>query len=187
MIPKIVGFHGPYGSGKDTLGSALAETIPNSIISKFALPLYRMAAVIDPAFHITMTHAAKQEFVLNREELGTRRNFLEKLGTDFGREMIHPDFWVTILAKYYEDVKAEYPFTTMIITDVRAENEAAWIRRNDGIVFKLRPDWLINSNLETGHKITNELAEDDRDAVLYLKEGKIKEAVDAIHARLLRQ
>ena len=187
MIPKIIGFHGPYGSGKDTLGSALAETIPNSIISKFALPLYRMAAVVDSVFHISMTHKAKQEFVLNREELGTRRSFLERLGTDFGREMIHPDFWVTMLAEYYETVHAEYPFTTMIITDVRAENEAAWIRSNNGIVLRLRPDWLINAKFETGHKITNELVEDERDAILYLKEGKIKEAVDAIHARLLRQ
>lgn len=186
MIPKIIGFSGPYGSGKDTLGSALLDTIPNSFITKFAKPLYSAAAAIDPVFHPTMTHAQKCDFVIGNPEFGTRRNFLEKLGTEFGRDMIHPDFWVLIVEKAIQAVHSEYPFTTVIITDVRAENEAAWIRRNDGIIFRLRPDWLVTSTLETGHKITTELAEDDRDAILYLKEGKVKEAVDAIHNRLLR-
>lgn len=186
MIPKIIGFHGPYGSGKDTLGQALLPSIANSIISKFATPLYDMAARIDPAFHVSMTHETKAAPLLNSEELGTRRNFLEKLGTEFGRDLIHKDFWVLLMEKRLKDYWAEYPFTTAIITDVRAENEAAFIRRNNGIIFILKPDWLTPGAVQTNHKITQELTEDDRDQVLYLSHGKIKEAVDAVHARLLR-
>lgn len=187
MRPKIIGFHGPYGSGKDTLASHLANDIPSSLVTRFAKGLYGMAAKIDPAFTPDMSHEEKSAFLLGNPDFGTRRNFLEKLGTEFGREMIHPDFWVLLLEEHLNNVHQEFPFTVAIITDVRAENEAAWIRRNEGIIFRLKPDWIQPGAVETNHKITQSLMEDDRDVTLSLSFGKIKEAIDAIHAVVLRR
>lgn len=187
MHPKVIGFHGPYGSGKDTLGLLLSHDLPESYITKFAAPMYSLAAKVDLVFHPAMTHEEKSGFLLDNPEFGTRRNFLEKLGTDFGRDMIHPNFWVTLLANQVKSIQEQFPFAPIIITDVRAENEAAWVRANDGIIFRLKPDWIQPGAIETGHRFTAPLTEDDRDVTLSLSFGKQKEAIDSIHEAILRR
>lgn len=172
----IVGLHGPIGSGKDTIASGLRNTYPEKKILtfKFARALYDMAKQIDPAFAPQMTHAAKEDWLLGNEALGTRRNFLEKLGTEFGRNCIHPDFWVQTLAG---DIDFASPVIA-IVTDVRFPNEAKWIREN-GLLVHLVPDWQAKGR-NAVHLSNSGLPHDPMDIVLNLTDGKISEGVEAL-------
>lgn len=64
------------------------------------------------------------------EEL-TPRMLLQIVGTDAGRNLIHPNIWVNALMKDYT------PDQIWIITDVRFPNEATSIRNFEGILLKM--------------------------------------------------
>ncbi len=129
----IIGLSGPQGGGKDTIGKGLAEIFLLDV-DRFAAKLYDMARAFDPAFHPLMPHSEKDGYVLGDPALGTRRNFLEKLGTEFGRNLIHSNLWT-------KATMHRVGILPTILVDVRYENEAEAIRDAGGLVVHLRPDW----------------------------------------------
>lgn len=129
----IIGLAGPKGGGKDTIANGLAEIFQLDK-RRFAEKLYAMAAAIDPAFHPDMKHSDKEDWLLGDPDLGTRRAFIEKLGTEFGREMIHRDLWTKGLI-------SAIAMLPTVVADVRFESEAAAIRNIGGVIIHLRPDW----------------------------------------------
>lgn len=171
----LIGFAGPIGSGKDTMARAMAD-IMHGRVFKFAQPLYDMAQVIDPAFHPNMPHKDKVEFVLGRKELGTRRNFLQMLGTEFGRNMIYSDIWNTI----QDDLLSKYE-GPVFYSDVRFENEAAFIRNKGGHIIHLRCNWVMpttpEANLHTSEKGVGFVA---GDSIIGLSEGKIQKGAKEV-------
>lgn len=166
MTP-IIGLSGPIGSGKDTLASMLTKAGFRRL--KFADPLYAMCNALDPIFDPEMPHYAKQNSLLENSKLGTRRNFIEKLGTEFLRNMIHQDF-VTI---YMQDVilssQVAAPSLAIVVSDVRFENEAALIRRVGGHIVHIKPDWNCE---RTGHASDSGLAFHEEDSILGATYGK---------------
>lgn len=162
----VVGLHGAKGSGKDTLAKIVAPAF-KGVIWKFADPLYAMANTIDPQIKPSMSHELKESPLLNMEELGTRRNFLQKLGTELARDMIHPDLWVIKLANRYEGLRKAND-KIVFITDVRMPNEAEWVRRN-GILIRLEPDW---ETYAADHVTDKKLPSHYLDGVIHLKKGK---------------
>lgn len=60
----------------------------------------------------------------------TPRVILQLMGTDFGRDMLHPELWLRLLAADIERMTASG--ITPVITDVRFENEAAFVRNLGG-------------------------------------------------------
>lgn len=169
--PKvIIGFAGPIGSGKDTLSAELAKALHGGVF-KFATPLYAMAEAIDPVMRVGMTHEEKEGFVLGRQELGTRRSFLQKLGTEFGRNQIHSDIWSILQA-----VAIENSLGPVFFSDVRFDNEAALIREVGGHIIHLKPNWAPlgstnNHASEAGVKFVR------GDSILGLSKGKVAPAV----------
>lgn len=176
MSRIVIGLHGPIGSGKDTLARGLRQAVSDRrVLSfKFARALYAMAQQIDPAFYPEMLHDAKEAPLLGRPELGTRRNFLEKLGTEFGRNLIDPDFWVKTLEA---DIAFAEPVVA-VVTDVRFPNEAAWIRKN-GILVHLQPDWITVGS-DSRHASNAGLDQEPMDIVLPLRKGDVVNGVKAM-------
>lgn len=79
----------------------------------------------------------------------TPRKLLQLVGTECGRNIIHPNIWInSLLSSYNKD------FTNWIITDVRFKNEAQAIKKRGGI--------LIRINRETGF-LDNHSSETDLD------------------------
>lgn len=134
----IVGFCGLAGSGKTTLAEHLVQH-HGFVRVPFAGPLKAMAA----AFGLTsaeMAGALKEEPC---ETLcgKTPRQFMQLLGTEFGRELIGAGLWVNAwrrsAARYLEDALVDGVPFRIVCDDVRFGNEAAAIRALGGRVVML--------------------------------------------------
>ncbi len=82
----------------------------------------------------------------------TPRLMLQLLGTECGRQIIHPNIWVNALFADYEVNKSEWLSeinSKWIITDVRFPNEAQAIKDKGGIVIRVeRPEYCDGCTLE---------------------------------------
>lgn len=164
----LVGLAGPQQGGKDTIANGLAD-IFHLDKRRFAEKLYAMAAIIDPVFRPEMKHSDKEDWVLGDPSLGTRRAFLEKLGTEFGRNMIHQEIWSKTL------IKAVRRWPT-VVADVRFESEAAAIREAGGTIIHLRPNW---TDYGREHPSDHPLEIAAGDLLLASEEGKKEETIQA--------
>lgn len=74
----------------------------------------------------------------------TPRLLLQRLGTECGRNLIHPNIWINALfanyGKHYIDTNSNqetWDEDNWIITDVRFENEAEAIKDRNGILIRI--------------------------------------------------
>ena len=80
----------------------------------------------------------------------TYRNLMELLGTDVGRDIVHPNIWVNSLMKDYKPYSVrgssyESLESKWVITDVRFPNEADAIKQKGGVLIKVnRPLGIHN-------------------------------------------
>lgn len=92
------------------------------------------------------------KFDENRESLAeflvklTPRKMMQLVGTEAGRDILHPDVWVnSTFAKYVADEDGNLP--CWLVSDVRFPNELAKIHENGGfsirlVRYKLFSEWL---------------------------------------------
>ena len=76
----------------------------------------------------------------------TPRMLMQMIGTEFGRDMVHPNLWVNSLMNEYKRQK-------WLITDVRFFNEAKAIKDRGGILIRVNRD----SDSKDSHVSENEL------------------------------
>jgi hypothetical protein len=141
----IVGLSGYAQAGKDTA----AEVFQRYGFQRysFADPMREMALAIDPIVAVGQHPEGGLKFIRYsealeeigyekaKEELPEVRTFLQKLGTDAGRNVLGEDVWVDAALKYMRE-GGDY-----VIPDVRFPNEADAIRDEGGLVFRVqRPD-----------------------------------------------
>ena len=130
----------------------------NYQIKKFAGKLKDIACLL-----LGCTRQQLEDRGFKETELGekwnhlTPRKILQLLGTEAGREVIHPNIWVNALFADYvcddcgqkecptdeEDTgqMIHYSFPNWIITDVRFPNEAQAIKDRGGIVIRVNRDY----------------------------------------------
>ena len=138
MKPTLIGITGRAGAGKDTVAEALGFYAAYDRYS-FALPLKL---------------ALKQMFGWNLEQWNNRqwkeavdpalgkspRQLAQTLGTEWGRELVHPDLWLILAAQHYTNVTAKLMTegcNGLVIADVRFENEANFIHARGGQVWSI--------------------------------------------------
>jgi hypothetical protein len=142
---KLIGVTGRAGSGKDTVADYLCKHHGFYKYS-FAAPLKEMLKVIG----VFDDRATKE---LPHPVFGVSpRRMMQTLGTDWGRDTICDDIWLrvaeqrlrggaTIVLNSYQYMGNEIsdvgPAKGMVISDVRFENEAAWVRRQGGLLIHL--------------------------------------------------
>lgn len=99
------------------------------------------------------------KFDENRDNLAellvklTPRKMMQLVGTEGGRDIIHPDVWVnSTFAKYVPDEEGNYP--SWLISDVRFPNELNKVHDNGGfsirlVRYKLLSEWLETYAMDT--------------------------------------
>lgn len=135
--PKIIGFCGYPGSGKDVAAEFLVARGWQRVA--FADPLRKMALAIDPWIcdmhgRERLSDLVKLNGWLEVKKLPEVRRLLQYIGTQAVREIIGPNTWVDIAVRSME------PCRSVVITDVRFANEAEMIRRRGGLICWVQRD-----------------------------------------------
>jgi hypothetical protein len=160
----IIGLTGYAGSGKTTAAKHLAEA-HGFLQVKFAGPLKAMVRCLG---------LGDAEIEGNLKEspsaiLGGRtpRHAMQTLGSEWGRDLIHPNLWVNAAMAVVDDVLDHGG--RVVIDDLRFQNEAEAIKSRGGIIIRIeRPgvgpvnghesesnpiphDWAIQNTVGVNH------------------------------------
>jgi hypothetical protein len=128
---RIIGFAGLAGAGKD----AAAACVPGAWPMAFADPIYWMlSAMTGMSVDELKDRDAKEEPI---EWLGRSPRFLlVTLGTEWGRDVVHPDLWVRIAARRLDTLES-YGIETVVVSGVRFVNEVDLIHSRGGEVWRI--------------------------------------------------
>lgn len=159
--PHLVGISGKAGSGKTTASAALVEV--GWVRVKMADPLKDMLRSIG----LTDRHIEGdlKETPCDLLQGKTPRHAMITLGTEWGRDMIGPDFWIGIARKRI--IAALASGKNVVVDDVRYDNEAALIRDLGGDVVQVERDCAN----QIAHKSENGVAAD----MVYRNTGTVAE------------
>lgn len=129
----LIGIAGRARSGKDTVANFIIAAIGGYRYS-FADPIRAMLAPLGVDMNDPYWQARKEQVI---PALGVSpRRMMQTLGTEWGRNLINPDLWLVMA---HQRLLRNGP--GMVISDVRFENEAAWIRKHGGrIIHVIRPE-----------------------------------------------
>jgi len=150
MKKPLIGICGPANSGKDALAEGIAR-IDVCVIYHFADPIKNALNAMfgwGPAHWLDRDWKEKPiPWLAERYSTMevTPRTLAQTLGTEWGRDMIHPDLWLKIAQQKWKRVAENASLGkggrlilgALIIPDVRFPNEAQWIKDEGGILFEI--------------------------------------------------
>lgn len=130
----LVGLVGKARVGKDTAACHLR---------KMGLGVYAFADPLKDMLEVGFGNYFRSEY---REDpidwLGkSPRELMQTLGTEWGRDLIHPDLWVLMAhQRWLKTLESEERYG-LTLSDVRFNNEAQWILDQGGLLIEIvRPD-----------------------------------------------
>lgn len=148
-VPRLIGIAGRARAGKNTTATLLKGFFP-SVEYAFADPIRKMLAAIGIDMNDPYWRERKEKVIPGIGK--SPRQLMQTLGTEWGRDLVHPDFWLLLARQAYDRTDFR-----MIITDVRFENEVAWIRKEKGLmVFVDRPNGEQVSKHVSEHPLKRE-------------------------------
>lgn len=136
---KIIGLAGPAGSGKSTVAAYLCNH-PDFKFQEisFAEPIKRCLSAMLELPYKYFDDCELKECVISR--LGkSPRQLMQTLGTEWGREMVHPNIWTDLAQRKIDYVRDHYPNTNIVVSDVRFESELDNLRRKAAVIWRLIP------------------------------------------------
>jgi hypothetical protein len=132
-MSRLIGIAGKAGSGKDTAGAHLVENYGFEQYA-FANPIRAMLGALGAFPASDLIDRDTKEVVIGW--LGkSPRQMAQTLGTEWGRELVHPQLWVLMAQRRWEAAQAAGE--DLVITDVRFENEVLWVKAQGGQVIAL--------------------------------------------------
>lgn len=165
--PRILALSGPAGSGKSTAAAHLVAK--GYTLVKFAGPLKAMCRAIGLGDeHI---EGDLKERPLDWLQGKSPRQFMQMLGTEFGRDCIGPHFWVGLWERAALGVLDQGG--RVVCDDCRFANEADAVRKLGGVVVRL----VGRGGLAGGHASEN--MDWEPDSVL-VNTGSQKDLRDAV-------
>lgn len=138
-LPRIIGCIGIQGAGKDSVCKIL-ESVYYYKMRGFSDPGYESLYKLDP---FIQQYQENLRGIVDRYGWETAKRscdeirvFLQKIGTDCGRDVFGQDCWINVM----HDRRMEDGKLSTAIRDVRFENEIHYIRHNMGkIIWVKRP------------------------------------------------
>lgn len=159
----LIGLHGLAGSGKDSVADHLVDLYSFEKIT-FAKPIKEAAAALFGIGPEYWEDRDRKEAVI--PWLGkSPRQVAQLLGTEFGRHHFGNDVWIKVAKQHLDGWREEiveqtfHPFCGAVVSDVRFEDEAAWVRSEGGVVWHIRresakpvSDHVSESGIEIAHE-----------------------------------
>ena len=140
----IIAFTGARGVGKTSVANELVQNGKGDyVIESFATPIKDMLRAMGLTEHFVSDPEGKQQPIpwLNGV---SGRELMQTLGTSWGREMVADDVWLRAmnqrLIKYFSTDQ------TILIDDLRFDNEAEFIKRQGGYIISLTRDGIDYTN-----------------------------------------
>lgn len=125
---RVIGILGAARSGKSTASGYLQQVFcaqPES----FAAPLKAGLNAMGLPYDEQVAYKSKIHPTFGK----TSREIMQTLGTEWGRNMVSPDFWVIAMRKRLEGRSG-----MVVFDDVRFQNELDLIEELGGITIKIR-------------------------------------------------
>lgn len=128
----LIGICGKANAGKDTVAKFIQECI-NCRIEHWADPLKEiLIEYFGLNYEDVYTQEGKEKY---NEYWGMEnREILQKFGTDACRDNFCVDVWIKIMELR---IKKNIEKENILIADTRFDNEAEFIRKNDGIIIEV--------------------------------------------------
>lgn len=179
-MTEIIGFTGFKGAGKDSAAQELIIAGYENV--KFAGALKEMFRAFlryiglhDDYIEELVEGALKEEpmaFLGGK----TSREFMQHLGTEFGRDLIWEDLWVNAAMMRSDQ------FDKVVITDVRFPNECSSIQEKDGHVYRIHGQ--DDPNEFSNHESEKYIAKLPVDGEIY-NDGTLEDLSEEVHLRFL--
>lgn len=161
MPPPLIGITGTKGSGKSSIARRLEVKWGFTILS-LAAPIKAMCLAAGMS-ESDLQHPGKEKplpMICGR----TPRYFMQRLGTEFGRDLIGYDLWIRLWRAQYNSIQSitfsDLSFTNkpplVVVDDVRFENEAAMIGELDGSIWKVERAQVSSEIWEGEHEHLSE-------------------------------
>lgn len=139
MTPLLIGLAGPARSGKSTAADHLVR---NHLLEHYAFADPLRSGLME------IFNLDPDDFEGERKEqqlpwLGrSPRELMQSMGTEWARQMVNPDVWVKIAEQNLNYLQNSLSSVVgFVISDVRFENEAEFIRKRGGAIIHIhRPD-----------------------------------------------
>jgi len=132
-LPLVIALTGPAGSGKSTAARHLVSTHGYTLV-KFAGPLKAMMRMVGLADREIEGDLKEEPSAVLCGK--TPRYAMQTLGTEWGRDIIGPDFWANVWFDMAADVLDQGG--RVVCDDCRFDNEAEAARKLGGMVLSLR-------------------------------------------------
>lgn len=130
---KVIGLAGPAGCGKDTVAGYAAD-YDRGMRLAFGDPIRRVVAQIFGLSDQQMGDRELKEQVI--PELGlSPRQIMQRVGTEGGRDVFGEDIWIRVMKRRISELP---PTGFVVISDVRTEAEAAFVREQGVVVHVVR-------------------------------------------------
>ena len=132
----LIGLCGPAGCGKDTVASFMVQR--GFTRYTLAMPLKKgLEAMLGIGLDTWDDRVRKEQVI---PWLGkSPRQVAQTLGTEWGRQHVHPDLWVMLMLRKWDEVRQAVS-PRMVVTDVRFDNEALAIINAGGTVWRVERD-----------------------------------------------
>lgn len=180
----IVGIHAQAGAGKDAAAEALTRT-GNFKRFGFADPIKEALEVMYGWTELDWEDREWRERPSPFCGGKSPRILAQTLGTEWGRDLVSPHIWVNIMATRRAELLSRAPNLHIVIADVRFENEAWWIKNNQGIMIELTRSGTEAVGIE-GHRSEDGLPLDLIDFVIN-NSGTKEELQDTVLMRVVQE
>lgn len=139
-MPLLLAFTGKAGAGKSTAAEWYVKEhrfFPESFAER---PKVAMQNLFGLEHSQVFGNKEQKEAVipsLSRHRHISGRLLLQTFCTEWARETISPDVWVWPVEKKWETMKNIPGFKGMVISDLRFDNEAKWVKSQGGIIIEI--------------------------------------------------
>lgn len=181
---KIIAMAGLARTGKDTAGNYLIQSQKYAHLS-FAQPMKIMICALLNC-DIWWLEKNKDEYITS---IGySPRKLMQTLGTEWGRNTLHQNFWVDIAKEKLKQFE-EHNLPGVVITDCRFDNEAEMIRNMGGIICHIK---RVTNNKVPAHESEEGVTYHASDIILFNNDtfDKLYEHIDSalqIYNKLVKQ